>query len=68
MPGMNGLALIEEARKRHPGLPALLLTGYADTSSSIDINGLGDGTRFLQKPISVQQLAENVATLLVKES
>ena len=66
MPGMNGLALIEEARKRQPGLPALLLTGYADTSSSIDINGLGVGTRFLQKPISIQQLAENVATLLVR--
>jgi CheY-like chemotaxis protein len=30
MPGMDGLTLIQEARRRRPELPALLLTGYAD--------------------------------------
>ena len=33
MPGMNGLTLIKEARRHRPGLPALLLTGYADGKS-----------------------------------
>src|SRR5690349_18429380 len=28
MPRMNGVALIREARRRRPGLPALLLTGF----------------------------------------
>jgi len=39
MPGMNGLMLIEEARRRLPGLPALLLTGYADTGFLPRIEG-----------------------------
>jgi PAS domain S-box-containing protein len=29
MPGMSGLATIREAQRRRPGLPAVLLTGYA---------------------------------------
>jgi PAS domain S-box-containing protein len=30
MPGMNGIELAELVRKRRPGLPVLLATGYAD--------------------------------------
>ena len=65
MPGMNGLALIQEARKRLPELPVLLLTGYADA-------GVRDrlatdptaGTVMLRKPVSAGELASRAATLL----
>jgi PAS domain S-box-containing protein len=30
MPGMNGVELIRTARHHHPGLPSIVLTGYAD--------------------------------------
>lgn len=30
MPGMSGVALIEEIKKRHPGIPVVALSGYSD--------------------------------------
>ena len=33
MPGMDGLALVREAQRRRPGLPAILLTGYATNAA-----------------------------------
>jgi DNA-binding response OmpR family regulator len=34
MPKMGGLALIEWLRKQHPGLPIIIMTGYADLESA----------------------------------
>ena len=34
MPRMGGLALIEWLRKEHPGLPIIIMTGYADLESA----------------------------------
>ncbi|HEX2939854.1 MAG TPA: response regulator, partial [Rhodopila sp.] len=52
MPSMTGLALIMEARQVRPGLPALLVTGYA----SIDANGTQDIPR-LAKPLREGELS-----------
>jgi CheY-like chemotaxis protein len=62
MPGqMNGLDLAREAKRRRPGLPVLLTSGYADgallTASREDI-------RVLNKPYDVQTLAESLAEVL----
>ncbi len=62
MPGMNGLVLIEEARRTRPELPAILFTGYADTN--IDGHGLSDTTVLLRKPVSYIELANATAALL----
>ena len=65
MPGMNGLMLIKEARQRLPGLPALLLTGYADAGFLPRIEeALNDATALLQKPVSGDALAARAAALL----
>ena len=65
MPGMNGLMLIEEARQRLPGLPALLLTGYADAGFLPRLKGaLNSATALLQKPVSGDELAARAAALL----
>jgi CheY-like chemotaxis protein len=45
MPGLNGVALVSEARAITPDLPALLITGYAGLNPSLD-----DGLRRLEKP------------------
>jgi CheY-like chemotaxis protein len=65
MPGMDGLALIREARRRQPQMPALLLTGYADASVRLAVEDAEAGsTSLLRKPVSDLSLAECTATLL----
>jgi two-component system, cell cycle sensor histidine kinase and response regulator CckA len=56
MPGMDGPAMVEEARKSRPELPILFMSGYAEEQlrKSIDL----DKVAFLPKPFSVQELAE----------
>lgn len=65
MPGMNGLVLIQEARQRLPGLPALLLTGYADAGIWPRIKAdPNDPIVLLRKPVSGDELAARAAMLL----
>ena len=65
MPGMNGLMLIQEARRRRPELPALLLTGYADASVRLAVEDASSGgTALLRKPVSGTALAARAAALL----
>ena len=65
MPGMNGASLIEEVRRRRPDLPALLLTGFADTEALTKLEAARDGiTGLRRKPISHDDLALNVGALL----
>ena len=65
MPGMDGLRLLQEARRRRPELPALLLTGYADASVRLAVEAAGKGrTALLRKPASGAALAERAASLL----
>lgn len=65
MPGMDGLTLIREARRRRPELPAVLLTGYADASVRLAVEDVGTGsTALLRKPVSGTALAERAAALL----
>ena len=65
MPGMDGLTLIREARRRRPKLPALLLTGYVDASVRLAVEDAAMGsTALLRKPVSDTVLAERAAALL----
>jgi len=61
MPGMNGLQLATEARRRLPRLPVLLATGYADADS---FDGGEAGLPILEKPFKAAQLVAAVAALL----
>jgi two-component system, cell cycle sensor histidine kinase and response regulator CckA len=56
MPTMDGPTTAREARKSHPDLPILFISGYAEEQlrQSIDL----DRVHFLAKPFSVQKLAE----------
>jgi CheY-like chemotaxis protein len=64
MPGMNGLTLIQEARRRRPELRAILLTGYADPSVRFGAEAPTRNTALLRKPVSGTVLAEHAAALL----
>jgi CheY-like chemotaxis protein len=60
MPGMNGVEVIRRARERHPGLRALLVTGYADITAFSP----AEGDLILQKPYRLARLADSVAEAL----
>jgi CheY-like chemotaxis protein len=65
MPGMNGLVLIQEARRHRNGLPALLLTGYADANIVDDVLNMKlNRITLLRKPVSDSELMERAAALL----
>jgi signal transduction histidine kinase/DNA-binding response OmpR family regulator len=51
MPGMTGVALVNEARRLKPALPALLITGYAGLNPRLD-----DGLHRLGKPFGQAEL------------
>lgn len=69
MPGMNGYRLIEEARRRRPDLPAMLLTGYADASVRLEMQHAMSGkTSFLTKPVPTDVLAARAAALLAESA
>ena len=65
MPDVDGVSLIREAQRRRPGLPAILLTGFATNAAEIARDGaISSNFLLLRKPIHGLQLAERVAGLL----
>lgn len=58
MPGMTGTALIAAVRNRRPGLPALLISGYADAE------GIGPELERLTKPFRQAELSTAITKLL----
>jgi PAS domain S-box-containing protein len=53
MPGMNGFELAQQIKQRHPKLPIILATGYAELPSDRSI-----GFGHLAKPYASKDLAE----------
>jgi two-component system cell cycle sensor histidine kinase/response regulator CckA len=63
MHGMSGREVVEELRRRHPGLPALFVSGYP--REIIAQRGVLDpGTEFLAKPFMPSALLERVRAIL----
>jgi PAS domain S-box-containing protein len=57
MPGkMDGLALAQAIREKHPRLPILLATGYSDTLRKVSL-----GFQILRKPYEIHELSEALA-------
>ena len=61
MPGMNGVDLAREARRRYPRLPVLLATGYSE-----DIAAAGGTFSVLAKPYQLDTLAKALLAELGK--
>jgi PAS domain S-box-containing protein len=57
MPGMTGAEVIAKARKKFPGLPAIIATGYADMRA---IDEVIDNEMILRKPFQLNDLAYKV--------
>jgi PAS domain S-box-containing protein len=65
MSGVDGLAVIRGMQARSPGLPAVLLTGYAGDETALALSGAMSGTfSLLRKPVSEVQLLDRLRALL----
>ena len=61
MPGeMDGLGLAQEVRRRMPGTPVLLTTGFSEAASA----ATGEAFRLLPKPYGIDSLSEALAATL----
>ncbi len=56
MPEMSGAQFLEQVRNRWPATTRILLTGYADVSSTIDAINRGEIYRYISKPWDDNQL------------
>ena len=66
MPEMNGRELADLILSQYPGIKLLFMSGY--TSAGIVHHGvLKEGTHFIQKPFSVDELSRKVRCVLLEE-
>jgi PAS domain S-box-containing protein len=62
MPGMNGAEVAREIRGRHPHLPIVFVTGYAESEQLEAV--LGPNFPMLRKPFTIAQLGNVVEEFL----
>ena len=63
MPGMSGLETLRRVRQKHPDLPVLLVTAFADIRSAV--TAMRDGAvNYLAKPIDLDETLARVQTQL----
>jgi response regulator RpfG family c-di-GMP phosphodiesterase len=61
MPGLSGVEVLGEVRRRAPSAVRILLTGYADLDAIEGSINIGEVFRFLSKPCPPQELRETLA-------
>jgi len=66
MPGMDGLALLEQIKEHHPDLPVIIITAHSDLDSSIAAYE-GGAFEYLPKPFDVDE-ATDLVKRAVKQS
>jgi DNA-binding NtrC family response regulator len=66
MPGRNGLELLELIKRRSPGTPVLVVTGFADRETVIRAHESG-ALAILNKPLDLDALVELVGRVAVAE-
>ena len=62
MPGMDGLTLLDEVRRRFPDLPVMMVTAYGDNERRRRAGELG-AAEFITKPVDFDQLKEQLRQL-----
>ena len=66
MPGVDGLAVLAEVRKRSPGTVTVMITGYGSVESAIEAVHLG-AYEYLLKPTAVADLKQAVRRSLERK-
>ncbi len=55
MPGINGIEFLTQAKKKHPNIPIIMLTGHAGLDDAINAMKIG-AYDFLTKPVHLEKL------------
>ena len=59
MPGLDGLELMAELKRKRPGLPVILFTGHGSVADAE--RGMKEGAfDYLMKPIDIDRLVETI--------
>jgi PAS domain S-box-containing protein len=64
MPGMSGLELLKRLRQEHPGLPAIIMTGYMAHHPDIVKLRSATGAAFVGKPVDPDELMRTLHALV----
>lgn len=64
MPSMSGVELAELARKNHPEIKVIFMSGYNDLPDDEAHGMLNPAEEFLKKPISMETLSQKVREVL----
>lgn len=62
LPGMDGLALVEELRRRGVGNPVLMISAHGDISTAVQAMRLG-AQDFIEKPFDDEPLIDRIRAL-----
>ena len=62
MPGMDGLSLLREIKRRRPDLPVMMVTAYGDDERRRQATEAG-ALQFLSKPVDFDLLKEELRRL-----
>jgi DNA-binding response OmpR family regulator len=62
--GLDGRDVLRRLRARHPGMPAVVTTGFDPQAPEADLRGLGGPTARLGKPFDPDALLERLAGVL----
>jgi ATP-dependent Lon protease len=63
MPGVDGIGVLEAARKRQPGARVIVITGYATVPSAVETMGKG-AYWYLPKPFKLEEVRSVVTRAL----
>ena len=63
LPGMDGLALFDEVRTRHPSLPVILLTAHGTIPDAVEATTRG-AHAYLTKPYDAKELLDKIQQAL----
>lgn len=66
MPGMDGISVLRELRKRSASVPILLLTAYATVPTAVEATKLG-ATDYLRKPFDLEDVLMRISRCLYSE-
>jgi len=67
MPGMDGLELLDEMRKRHLNTPVVIITAYGDVPNAVQAMKLG-AIDFLEKPLTPEILRNVVQDVFLRHA
>jgi EAL domain-containing protein (putative c-di-GMP-specific phosphodiesterase class I)/FixJ family two-component response regulator len=60
MPDVDGGTLVKNVKQQYPDIVSMILTGYADYDTAVDVMNSGDAYKFLSKPWNNKQLIHEV--------